>query len=246
MCLSDAAASALHWWKEAGFDSFIAENPRDWLAQPTRPGTLPSSSRPNQASPGSVSANPAPLGLPDDLIGLHELLKSGAYASDAAPAARRVAPSGDPASGLMIIADMPEPGDAEAGALFAGETARLFDAMLAAMRRGRASVYIAPFSPARLPGGRINAKLGETLASLMRRHISLAAPRGVILFGDESSRLLLGETALEIRGGLRALAHDGGTVPAISVFHPRHLRQYPALKAAVWGDMRLLTGSLAS
>jgi len=235
----DVVASALGWWADAGVDMLAEEDVRDWLAPPPpKAPAAPADTHAASALPPTASA------LPDTLEALHALLATGAYAPSPAPPRLRVAPSGDPAAELMIIADMPDPGDAEAGHLFAGETAQLFDAMLAAMGLDRARCYLAPFSPARA-AGRLDPKQGEALATLMRRHIALAAPRALILFGDSVAHCLLGADALATRGGIRSVNHDGGIVPAIATFHPRHLRRMPALKAAVWTDMRLLLGVLA-
>ncbi len=246
----DVVASALGWWADAGVDSLADETVRDWLGPPPRPAPVaaPVSDAPSP-TPIAASAVAAPASsaatLPDTLEALHALLAEGDYIPNAAPPGRRVAPAGDPAAGLMIIADMPDPGDAEAGHLFAGETARLFDAMLVAMGRDRPTIYYAPFSPVR-PAGRLDERQGEALARLMRHHIALAKPRALILFGDEATRWLIGEEALTTRGGLRSVQHEGGTIPAIATFHPRHLRRMPALKAASWADMRLLLGVLSS
>ena len=239
----DVVASALGWWADAGVDMLADEDVRDWLAPPLAKMPLPSppgtASTAAASTPDSVAAV-----LPDTLETLHALLAAGDYAPAPAPPRLRVAPSGDPAADLMIVADMPDPGDAEAGHLFAGETAALFDAMLAAMGLDRARIYLAPFSPARA-AGRLDARQGEALATLMRRHIALAAPKALILFGDTVAHCLLGPDALAHRGGIRSVNHDGGMVPAIATFHPRHLRRMPALKAATWTDMRLLLGVLA-
>ena len=234
----DVIASALGWWADAGVDMLADEAVRDWLAPPPPPAPPIAPAAPDGP------ASPVATALPDTLDALHALLATGDYAPSPAPPRLRVAPSGDPAADLMIVADMPDPGDAEAGHLFAGETANLFDAMLAAMGVDRARIYLAPFSPARA-AGRLEPRQGEALATLMRRHIALAAPKALILFGDGVAHGLLGPAALAQRGGLRTVNHDRGMVPAIATFHPRHLRRMPALKAATWTDMRLLLGVLA-
>ena len=236
----DVVASALGWWADAGVDMLADEDVRDWLAPPpSKPPIAP-------VAVGAATAAPTPAAsaLPETLEALHALLATGVYAPSPAPPRLRVAPSGDPAAELMIVADMPDPGDAEAGQLFAGETAALFDAMLAALGLDRARIYLAPFSPARA-AGRLEPKQGEALATLMRRHISLVAPKALILFGDSVAHCLLGLEALATRGGIRTINHGGGSVPAIATFHPRHLRRMPSLKAATWTDMRLLLGVLA-
>lgn len=236
----DVVASALGWWADAGVDMLADEDVRDWLAPPPpKAPIVPAVLADTGAAPLRAAA-----ALPETLAALHALLATGDYAPSPAPPRLRVAPSGDPAADVMIVADMPDPGDPEAGRLFAGETAALFDAMLAALGLDRARIYLAPFSPARA-AGRLDAKQGEALATLMRRHISLAAPKALILFGDSVAHGLLGPEALATRGGIRDVNHDGGIVPAIATFHPRHLRRMPSLKAATWTDMRLLLGVLA-
>jgi uracil-DNA glycosylase len=230
----DMIASTLDWWASAGVDTQIAESPRDWLAPPARP----------LQSIAPVSAPAAIAALPEDLATFHAMLADGAYVPGAASPRLRVAPNGDPASGLMIIVDMPETDDTRGGPLFSGTTAKLFDAMLVAIGRARNSVYVAPLSPVRLHGGRIDAP--EPLAALMRRHIALVRPRAVILFGDETCRALLGVERGQARGSLRSLNHDGGIVPAIATVHPRHMRKHPVCKAEAWADIRLLIGELAS
>ena len=229
----DVIASAIGWWAEAGLDTITDEQPRDWLAAPAR------AARPAEAPLPAVPA-PAPA-LPDSIEALHALLATGDYAPRPAPPSRRIAPSGAPGAALMIVADMPDADDADR--LFTGETGRLFDAMIAAMGLDRERIYLAPFSPAR-SAGRIAPDQGEALAALVRRHVTLAAPKALMIFGDEPARWLFGEQALQARGGLRELNHDRGTVPAIATFHPRHLRRMPALKASAWADMRLLLGVL--
>jgi DNA polymerase len=236
----DVVASALGWWADAGVDVLADEDVRDWLAPPPPKASIVPAGIPT----ATVAPTPVAAALPDTLGALHALLATGAYAPSPAPPRLRVAPSGDPAADLMIVADMPDPGDAEAGRLFAGETAALFDAMLAAMGLDRSRVYLAPFSPARA-AGRLDPTQGEALATLMRRHIALAAPKALILFGDSVAHCLLGPDALATRGGIRSVNHDGGIVPAIATFHPRHLRRMPSLKSASWTDMRLLLGVLA-
>lgn len=228
----DVIASAIGWWAEAGLDTIVTEQPRDWLTAPAK------------AVPVQQAPKPLPVAaLPDVLEALHTLIVTGDYAPQSAPPSRRISPSGAAGSDLMIVADMPDADDT--ATLFTGETSKLFDSMLVAMGFDRARIYLAPFSPAR-SAGRIAPEQGEALAALMRRHVSLAAPKALILFGDEPARWLIGPEALQERGGLRHVNHDHGTVPAIATFHPRHLRRMPALKASAWADMRLLLGVLAS
>ncbi len=234
--LDDAIASTLGWWVEAGVDTAVAETPRNWLAAPAKPAAPVTTPKPTA---------PAATALPDDLAAFQHFLATQDYMPGAAPPRRRLPPFGDPAAGLMIVTDMPDAADLETRALLGGECARLFDAMLAALGRARETVYVAPLSPARLTGGRIDAESGTALARLMRHHMTLARPRALMLMGEETCRVLLGMSRAEARGDLRPLNHGGGMVPAMVIPHPRTLRQHPAAKADAWREMRRLIGVLA-
>lgn len=217
--------SAVDWWREAGVDTIVDEEPRDWLAAPRPAGPAPA---PADATPDSIEA----------LIRLYE--------SDAmfGPVAGRLLPRGAIASGLMLLADQPEPGDAEAGEIIAGEAGRLFDRMLAAIGRDRAAVYLATITPARVPGGRVGADQLARWTAIARRHVALAGPRALLLLGDAASRAFLGTGLVEARGRTHILNLDGANVAAIATFHPRFLLQQPARKADAWRDLRLLLGEL--
>jgi uracil-DNA glycosylase family 4 len=221
----DMLASALGWWTEAGLDTAISETPRDWLAPSAAPVPIAS----------WAAAAPA---LPGDLAAFHTLLATGDYLPAAPPSRRRIAPAGDPAAALAVVADMPDEADLASGRLMTGEAA-LLDAMLAAMGTARDAVYLAPLSPARATGGKLGPAAAP-LAALMRTHLAFVRPKALLVLGDEAGRAL----GLE-RGVLQNLNHDGGTVAAIAIVHPRILRRTPACKAEAWAAMRQLIGVLA-
>lgn len=223
--IGDMVASALGWWSDAGVDTVVSEAPRNWLVPPPVPS--PAAPRP--------LATPA---WPADLAGFHALLATGDYMPAAPPPRRRIAPSGDPAAALAVIADMPDEADLAEARLMSGE-AVLFDAMLVAMGFARDAIYLAPLSPARITGGKLGAAAAP-LAALMRAHLALVRPTALLVLGDEAARAL----GLE-RGVLQNLNHDGGTVAAIAIVHPRILRRTPACKAEAWAAMRKLIGVLA-
>ncbi|MEO7177895.1 MAG: uracil-DNA glycosylase, partial [Allosphingosinicella sp.] len=136
----EAATSALIWWTEAGVDTLVGEEPRDWLRPKTAeaPTPIPAAEAADEVLPGQLDLFQAWLASSDRL-------------SFAAPAAPRICPAGDPASGLMILADMPSGEDCAAGTLISGEAGRLFERMLAAIGRDRATIYLAALSCVRSP-----------------------------------------------------------------------------------------------
>jgi DNA polymerase len=224
------AESVLIWWAEAGVDTLVDETPRDWLRPKSR-----------EAAPEAH----APVEAPEETLpGQLDLFQAWLASSDrlafAAPAAPRVCPAGDPASGLMILADMPTGEDCAAGALISGEAGRLFERMLAAIGRDRNSVYLAALSCIRSPSGQLNSDSMKSCAALARHHIGLAAPRAVLLFGDSCAKALLGLSVPQARGRWHEIATHAGPVKALATIAPRQLLDSPRLKAMAWADLQML------
>jgi uracil-DNA glycosylase family 4 len=227
-----AAANILGWWTEAGFDTAIAEQPVSWLARGATPKAVP--------APVQPPAGPAPM--PDTLDAFVAWRMTGEDAPEAPWGPTRIAPAGDAASGLMILTDMPDIGDMTAGQLLTGDVGRLFDRILAAIGRDRASIYLTSLALARPPGGRIDPASARRLADAARHHAMLARPRALILMGETVSRAILGTDLRDARGKQQIVHQDGVTIPVIATFHPRFLFERPAAKAEAWKDLQLLPG----
>ncbi|HEY0113346.1 MAG TPA: uracil-DNA glycosylase family protein [Allosphingosinicella sp.] len=226
-----AAASALQWWTDAGVDVLVDEEPRDWLrskaAAPATEAKAPKAEAPAEELPGQLDLFQAWLASTDRL-------------EFAAPSAPRVCPSGDPASGLMILADMPTGEDCTAGTLISGEAGRLFDRMLAVIGRDRQSIYLAALSCIRSPSGQLNSEPMQRCAALARHHVGLAAPKAVLLFGDACSKALLGLSVAQARGRWHELATHSGSIKALATISPKQLLDAPRLKALAWADLQML------
>lgn len=236
--LSHAAAlSALQWWTEAGVDTIVSDEPRDWL-------------RPQAKAPPAVPAEATTGAIREPLPGQLDLFQ--AYLRDhdalplASPGAQRVCPSGDPASGLMMMIDMPADGDCESGTLLSGTVGELFDRMLAAIGRDRRSVYLASLSCFRSPSGAFTDPEAQACATLARHHVGLASPRALLLFGDAPARALLGLSAAQARGRWHEVETHAGPVRAIATLGPAQLLAHPRLKAHAWADLQLLMEGLSS
>jgi len=230
--LSAAAASALSWWSDAGVDTLVDEAPRDWLRPQPKP------------APATEAGN-APVQEPESEFPAQlELFRAWLAASDtlafASPAAPRVCPAGDPASGLMILSDMPTGEDCAAGTLISGEPGRLFERMLAAIGRDRETVYLAALSCIRSPSGQFATDSAKSCANLARHHIGLAAPKAVLLFGDACAKALLGLPVAQARGRWHEIATHSGPVKALATIHPRQLLEAPRQKALAWADLQML------
>ncbi|HEX6376663.1 MAG TPA: uracil-DNA glycosylase [Allosphingosinicella sp.] len=224
------AESVLNWWAEAGVDTLVDEAPRNWLRPKAR-----------EAPPPAPAAAEAPAeDLPDQLDLFQAWLASSDRLAFASPAAPRICPAGDPASGLMILADMPTGEDCATGTLISGEAGRLFDRMLAAIGRDRDSIYLAALSCIRSPSGQLNSQAMKSCAAMARHHVGLAAPKAVLLFGDACAKALLGLSVPQARGRWHEIATHAGPVKALATIAPRQLLESPRLKALAWADLQML------
>ncbi len=244
---ADEIASLMGWWQDAGLDVLIDEAPRDWLAKVERPApavvaTAPAALAPSISAPAAPRASapaPAPAAtLPDTLPAFQAWLATSEKLS--LPLASRIAASGDPASGLMVLVDLPEADDAAAGRLLSGPAGALFDKMIAAMGRSRDSLYLVAMAPGRPTGGYVDKTSGALFVELARHHVALAKPRALLLMGDQPSRAFLKLGFVEARGRAHDVALAGGATTAIATFHPRTLLQHPEQKKRAWEDLQLL------
>lgn len=227
------AVSLLQWWTDAGVDCLVDEEPRNWLRPRPAPAPAPVAAPVEEAE-----------SLPDQLELFHAWLAQSDQLPFAAPSAPRVCPAGDPASGLMMLTDMPTGDDCTSGTLISGESGRLFDRMLAAMGRDRSNIYLAALSCLRSPGGGFTEESARNCATLARHHIGLVVPKAVLLMGDTCSKALLGLSVMQARGRWHKISTHAGDISAMATFHPSYLLDQPAAKRHAWADLQMLMSHL--
>lgn len=231
----EAAASALAWWQDAGVDIVVDDLPRDWTAREAAPPVKGAAALP--VAPEVEEELPLPATL--------EAFVDWRFGGDAPESSWGepvVQAAGDPAAPLMIVTDMPESSDCDAGALLSGNAGRLLDRMLAAIGHDRGSVYIVSLCIARPVTGLVPREVEERLAELARHHVALVAPKQLLLLGQAVGRAILGADAGLGRGRLQTVNHQDGQSQAVATYHPRFLLTKPAAKADAWRDLQLLIG----
>lgn len=236
-----AAASALEWWHDAGVDTLADETPRDWYAAPV------AASQPERARAVATPAPAATAALPNS-IAQFVAWRVGPDRPEASWPGMLIAPTGDPAAPIMVLADMPEREDADSGLLLSGAAGRLFDRMLASVGRTRSDIYLASLCTVRPVAGRVAPECEARLGEVARHHVALAAPRRLLLLGNAPSRALIGADVARVRSGLQSIKLESGTtratVEAVASFHPRLLLERPADKARAWKDLQMLVAGL--
>lgn len=235
-----AAASAFEWWRDAGVDTLADEAPRDWTAVPA-----PVVRRTPQAAATQSPAAPLP-----ETLAAFAAWRTGPDAPEAGWPGNAIAAAGDPAAGIMVLADVPDREDGGSGMLLGGAAGRLFDRMLAAIGRDRSSIYLATICGKRPVAGRIAPEIEARLAEIARHHVALAAPERLLVLGNAASRALTGVDVAGVRGGLQSVNLNVGqsgktvTIETVASFHPRLLIERPAEKARAWKDLQMLVAGL--
>ena len=236
---SAAAVATLEWWELAGVDVLVDEMPRDWLAPPVAPPVIP--------APAPVPAMSVPAALPDTLTAFLDW-RRGSDAPEGAWSGVHLSASGPADAAVMILVDCPDRDDARADCLLSGAVGRLFDRMLAAIGLSREAVHLAAVCAKRPASGRAAREVEERLAELARHHVSLAAPRRLLLLGDAASRAILATDRHAAQGRLHSFNHTSGrsvgvaegATRVVATFHPRFLLEKPMCKADAWRDLRML------
>jgi DNA polymerase len=219
-------AGLLQWWVEAGVDAAVAEEPRDWLRPASRAVPVPEAlAAPNVAEPSH-----------ETLAGLRDWLASSVQLPLASATARRILPHGPENAAVMLLSDAPSLEDFASGQPIGGEAWTLTVKMLAAIGFSADEAYSASLSCFHAPGSRMTDKDRAACADIARKHIALARPKRLILFGDGPCKAMLDEPLLKARGRV----HKIEGVRTIATFNPRLLLQRPSDKAKAWADLLLL------
>jgi DNA polymerase len=221
------ARCALAWWLDAGVDVAIQEEPRNWL----KPA-------PTKKQPSAEPVSPPNVTRPshDTLAELQEWLASSAQLPLASATARRILPHGPENAAIMLLSDAPSLEDYAAARPIGGQAWALAQRMLAAIGLKPEQAYSASLSPIHAPGTRLSDSDREDYAEIARRHIGLAKPQRLILFGDGPALALLGKRLVDARGHV----HKVEGIRTVATFHPRHLIKRPLDKSLAWNDLLLL------
>ena len=219
------AAALLSWWIESGVDAAVSEEPRDWRNQSPPP---PATQTLNQSIIRESEA------VPSDFAAFRQWLEQSTDLPLASPGAKRVLPRGEPAAEIMLMTDVASAEDD--GEPIGGEAWLLASRMLAAIGFSPDQAYLANLSCFSSPGASLSGADLDRCVEIARRHIALATPKRLILFGDGPSRAFLGGPVTQRRGKI----HKVEGARTVATFAPRWLLQRPADKALAWRDLLLL------
>lgn len=237
--LAEAIAGALEWWRDAGVDCAFLDEPVAWLT-PKNPASndlpievkstrTPAEARvPEPVSPQAPRLDPASIPATLDSFAAWWLnepqLAEGALNT-------RVAPRGSAGAELMIVVPEPEREDSER--LLSGPQGRLLDAMLSTFGLSHDQVYFASVIPRHLPGADWGHVASSGLGLVLERHIALAAPKRLAVFGSNILPLL-SHAPPQGPADLRKINHEGGNMSMLACRSLAALLEQPRWKARVW------------
>lgn len=159
-----------------------------------------------------------------------------------ATASATVAPSGNPAAGLVFIGEAPGPDDDRAGQAFSGPLGDRLDRILLSAGLSRETVLLTMMVPWRPPGGRPpnEPELAQCLPFL-HRLLTLTRPHHLVLLGAAPLRALhASEVSLRrARGKWTTIAVPGlaSLIPAIPLLPPEMWLSSPLNKQHTWADL---------
>jgi len=271
--------ASLQWLVEMGADEAIGDAPVDRFtvraASPPTPAARPAPAAPRapSAAPASVARpapRPTPAAPPPLPSGSAAVASARALAAAAsnvqeleaavggfdgcalkATATRLVFADGNPAAKIMFIGEAPGADEDRQGKPFVGVSGQLLDRMLAWIGLDRSSVYITNILFWRPPGNR-QPTTAEIAACLpfVERHISLVAPKILVLVGGTSAKTLLNtqEGIIKLRGRWFDFQCPGlsAPIPTVPTFHPAYLLRTPSQKRGSWRDLLAIKARLAA
>ena len=154
---------------------------------------------------------------------------------------------GNPASPIMVIGDIPGEDEDRQGRPFVGVNGQLFDCMMAAAGIARHELYITNILFWRPPGNRTptDAEIAACLP-FVEKHISLVAPKIILLMGGVAAKTLLRctEGITRLHGRWREYTPQNnassGPIPCLPLYHPAYLLRQSSAKRQAWNDILLL------
>lgn len=268
----EALIALLDWYVESGVDLALDDAPHDRYADSV---SAPTPAKAFQAShvatpPESLSSQPATATRPrvDAIVAapdaaIRAAKEEAAAARDLDDLALRLAqfahaPFRDMAEHflfaigpsrpkLMVFDAAPGASEESSGVAFSGERAQLLDNMLAAIGQSRQTTRLAYVAPWRPPGDKIAAHHEAAIfAPFAQRHLELARPEIVLLFGETPARALLGtnETVSKLRGDWLNAACGAHTARAMVFSSLDSMLKSWSLKPAAWRDLRVVAAAL--
>lgn len=249
----DQLLATLDWYRAAGVDFAVGEEPVDRFAAsaaPSRSRQVPTAPSPAVAAAPiaapalSLSADPSETTAIAAAAPTLEALRAAMDAYEGCTLKKRatqlVFADGNPDAEVMLVGEGPGEQEDLQGKPFVGRAGQLLDRMLGAIGLDRTKVYIANMVPWRPPGNRDPSPEELALCTpFLLRQVELVAPKFLVTLGNVPTKSLFQTTngITRMRGQWRDLTINSHATRALATLHPAYLLRTPASKALAWRDM---------
>ncbi|KKB08830.1 uracil-DNA glycosylase [Devosia chinhatensis] len=251
--------SVLDWYRAAGVDLAVGEEPVDRFAQKPPAASI----MPPRASAPQAAPLPQPTGPVGGDPGEARQLAASAQTLDALQAmlndyngcglkfraTQLVFADGNPEARIMLIGEAPGAEEDRQGKPFVGRSGQLLDRMLAAIGLDRTKVYIANTVPWRPPGNRTpTPEEMELCLPFLNRQVELVAPQLVLTLGGPAMQTVFKTTngIIKMRGKWQDVTIGSHAVAALPTLHPAYLLRNPPAKQQAWKDLLSLRARMES
>lgn len=266
----EALIALLDWYVESGVDLALDETPHNRYADSARPpapqiaietpvieakAETPSSTparRPRVATTvaapdAAIRAAQAEAADARDLDELAARLAGFVHAPFRDMAEHFLFAVGPAAPKLMVFDAAPGASEESSGLAFSGERAQLLDNMLAAIGQSRETARLAYVAPWRPPGDKVASRQEAAIfAPFAQRHLELARPEIVLLFGETPARAILAtnESVSKLRSRWFEAVCGAHTARAMVFSSLDAMLKSWSLKPAAWRDLRVVAAAL--
>jgi uracil-DNA glycosylase len=249
----------LEWYRAAGVDFAVGEDPVDRFAASVVPSRARPASPPAATTTGQAPQPPVasvPLSLTSDPSETRaiaaaaptlEALRAAMDAYEGCTLKKRATQlcfaDGNPEAEIMLVGEGPGEQEDLQGKPFVGRAGQLLDRMLAAIGLDRTKVYIANMVPWRPPGNRDPSPEELALCTpFLIRQVELVAPKLLVTLGNVPTKALFGTTQgiTRMRGQWKDLDVGAHRVKSLATLHPAYLLRTPASKSMAWRDFMSL------
>ena len=234
--LADQLASAQDWWRDAGVDCDYSDEPENWLSLPEAANEGPRRAPSKAAPEAEPAAEPEPTiggdakGWPQDLASFTKFWLDE-ESLDTGGTTPRIPPRGPAGARMLILVPEPELSDTET--LLSGPQGQFLAAMLRAMAIEADQCYFASALPRHTPLADWGTLAHAGMGKVLRHHLRLAAPKGVIAFG-QSILPLLGHDPAQAPLPLRQFNHESGEIPILPARNLAVLMDRAGERARFW------------
>lgn len=233
----------------AGLDYLVDDAPSSWLEQEKSAADHSSQVSPNRAAEArearpKTAPTPAQPVQPEKWPQTIEQFCAAIEQGQALPGTQLgggcAKPFGRADADMMIISDIPDFDEIEAGSLGQGQSGKLLANMAAAIGYDLADCFLTALATSRPASGDLPEEAIGELTAFMKHQIGLVQPKIVLILGSAACSALLDAELMSARGNLLFVKHNGQKVVAVTSFHPRTLIARPVLKAQSWKDLQII------